>query len=196
MRNTIAPILLSFLLSPVLFAVARGGDEPAQRFLLESSRQPGQIDRVVVVLEIAGERLVKGKQGVQRVAVSGVANLSYDEKTLAVEPDGRARSVRWYDKAAANIQVAEQKSERSLRPERSLIAVALDADKPILFSPRGELSSDELSLVGEVPGNTLALDHVLPSRPAAVGESWKLTEKAAAELLDIDQVRTRGSSAA
>ena len=88
------------------------------------------------------------------------------------------------------IQVAEQKSERSLRPERSLIAVALDADKPILFSPRGELSSDELSLVGEVPGNTLALDQVLPGRPAAVGESWKLTEKAAAELLDIDQVRS------
>ena len=190
MRNVVASILSALFLSPLFFAAARGADEPARTFLLESNRQPGQIDRVVIVLEIAGQRLVKGEQGVQRVAVSGVANLTYDEKTLAAGPEGHARSVRWYEKAAATIQVAEQKSERALRPERSLIVAALDADKPILFSPRGELSSDELSLVGEVPGNTLALDQVLPGRPAAVGDTWKLTEKAAAELLDIDQVRS------
>ncbi len=189
MRNTLIWILLGFLQLPVFFAAVRGGDDPPQSFLLESNRQPGQIDRVVAVLEIAGERLVKGDHGVQRIAVSGVANLSYDEKTLAAGPEGRARSVRWYEKAAAQIEVAEQKSERSLRPERSLIAVVLDADKPLLFSPRGELNSDELSLIGEVPGNTLALDEVLPGRPAAVGETWTLSEKTVAALLDIDQIR-------
>ena len=66
-----------------LWGLPVGADDAAATYLIQTGRQPGQFDRVEVRLEIAGDRLRKNDDGVvKRVAMSGLANLVYDEKTL------------------------------------------------------------------------------------------------------------------
>jgi hypothetical protein len=159
-------------------------------YLLQSGRQAGQIDRVAIVLEIAGDRLEPADGQVHRVPLSGLGKLSYDEKTLdvAATPEGHARSVRYYDNAQAVIKVADKGDKQSLRPVRRLIAVDVEAGKSTLFAPRGTLSSDELDLI-DISGNTLLLDHLLPPKPVAVGGKWRPAEKALGMILQLDEIR-------
>ena len=183
---------LGLFFASCLWGLPVGADDPAATYLIQSGRQPGQIDRVEVRLEIAGDRLRKNDEGVvKRVAMSGLANLIFDEKTLevAATPEGLARSVRYYERADAVIKAGEEGHKPALRQERRLVAVELDAYKTTIFSTRGTLTSDELDLINQVPGNTLLLDQVLPGRPVAVGQRWKLSDKFLAALVVVDEVR-------
>ena len=49
---------------------------------LRSPRRPGQVDRVAVLLEVGGDCIERGEEKEERVAMSGVAKLTYDEMTL------------------------------------------------------------------------------------------------------------------
>ena len=175
-----------------LWGLPVGADDAAATYLIQTGRQPGQFDRVEVRLEIAGDCLRKNDDGVvKRVAMSGLANLVYDEKTLdvAATPEGLTRSVRYYERADAVIKAGDEGNKPALRQERRFVGVELDACKATLFSPRGTLTSDELDLINQVPGNTLLLDQVLPGRPVAVGQKWKLADKFLAALVVVDEVR-------
>ena len=108
---------------------------------------------------------------------------------MAATPEGLARSVRYYERADAVIKAGDEGNKPALRQERRLVGVELDACKATLFSPRGTLTSDELDLINQVPGNTLLLDQVLPGRPVAVGQKWKLADKLLAALVVVDEVR-------
>ena len=190
MKNFVAAFSLAAWMAVGSGAFSARAADPPPTYVVQSGRQPGQIDRVVIVLEVAGDHLEKNNEGSNRVAMSGAANLSYDEKNLdvAATPEGHLRSARSYDKAEAIIKVGEASSKPALRPERRLIAVDLEGYKATLFSPRGLLTDEEMDLI-DVSGNTLLLDQVLPSKPAAVGEKWKLSEKLLAALLGLDDVR-------
>ena len=167
----------------------RAKDAPAT-YLIQSGRQPGQLDRVVIVVKVAGDRLERAEEGVHRATLSGLANLSYDEKTLelAATPGGHSRSVRYYDNAHVVFKVGDKGDQQTLRPERRLIGVDVEADKCTLFSPRGTLTSDELDLI-DLSDNTLLLDCLLPERPVAVGQKWRPADKDLQKILQLDEVR-------
>ncbi len=190
MKNSALLTRLVVLSATLLGATLLRADEPAATYLLESGRQPGQLDRVVIVLEIAGDRLDPAGEHVTRVALSGSGNLSYDEKTLeaAATCDGHSRSVRYYDDARAVIKVGDKGDKQSLATARRLIAVDVDAGKSTLFSPRGMLTSDELDLI-DISASTLLLESLLPPKPTAVGQKWRPADKALAMILQLDEVR-------
>jgi hypothetical protein len=177
------------MLPTLLVILQVRADEPAATYVIQSGRQIGQIDRVELKLEVAGDRLEPGDGKVERVPMSGLANLSYDEKTLdlADASGSHARSIRFYDKANAIAKVGEDGSKSELRPERRLIGVDLFPQRATLFSPRGLLNSDELDLI-DAPGNSVLLDQLLPAKPVAVGDKWRLSDKLMAGVLGMDEV--------
>lgn len=163
--------------------------QPKQTYQLRSERKPGQIDRVSALLEVGGEVIAKIDGKDDREKISVVCNLAYDEKTLDASVGSAAgwRSIRYYDKAVAELKIGREGLKPTLRPERCLIGVKINAAAATLFSPRGPLTRKELELI-DVLGNSLLLDRFLPQEAVVVGQSWRHSEKLMASLLGLDAV--------
>jgi hypothetical protein len=124
------------------------------------------------------------------------ANLLYDEKIteVGVGTGYGQSSVRHYASAQAHIAYSEGSVEPKLREDRSIVAVATtvkdrkNQPRPIVFSPLGPLTRDELELI-DVPACSLLIDALLPNRGIAVGSSWQLTCPQLAVLLGLDHVK-------
>lgn len=158
-------------------------------YRLQSGRKQGQIDRVVVLLEVGGDVVAKVLDKEDRQKTSVLCNLAYDERTLHTSTDARPglRSVRWYDKAEAVVKVGKVDLKPTLRPQRRIVGAETDFQRVTMFSPHGPLTRDELELV-DVLGNTLLLDRLLPQDPVAVGGSWEHPQKLLGGLLGLEAV--------
>jgi len=156
---------------------------------LQSSREPGHVDRVAVVLEVGGDVIGKVEGKIERAKMSVACNLGYAEKTLEVpdDDDGRWKAVRYYDQAAAVVKVDEDGVSLTLSPRRQLIEAEIDGEQVTLFCPLGPLTRDELELI-DVQGNSLLLDRFLPRQPVAVGDTWKHSDELMAALLGLERV--------
>ena len=193
MRRTLIPVAALVLI--ITLGLSRGvtaesaGAKPTH--LLRSTRKVGQIDRVQAELVVVGHVSQRVGKEVKRMKMGVRGELDYDEKTLEMSPgDGsRRRSVRYYDKAEAAISVAEARVKPTLGARRRLVAVEIDGTETTLFSPRGELATDELDLI-DILGNSLLLDRLLPEKPVSVGDRWKLPEELIVAMLRIDAAGT------
>lgn len=159
---------------------------------LVSRRTAGTVDRVEVLLEVAGDlKLGEGQGGTPLVTqkMKTVAQLAYEEKTVAAaSPPGQAaRAWRYYDRAEAEIKVGQETFAPRLRQSRRLIGANLAKGKTVLFSPHGTLLRDELDLV-DVVGNSLLLDHLLPADRVTVGDRWKVPAEVVAALFSVEHV--------
>jgi len=156
---------------------------------LRSGRTPGALDQVVVLLEVGGDVKLVEDGKVKRVKMSAVGNLAYDEKSLELPTgsDRCLRSVRYYNKATAVIKVGDGGVKPTLRNDRRLVGVEADGPTVTLFSPEGTLSRTELDLI-DVLGNSLLLDRLLPEKPVAIGDSWKVPKDVVTALLGLNAV--------
>lgn len=154
-------------------ALAVAASDPGTTYSLKSARRPGSIDRVVGVLEVNGVLKSPRKEKVEQSKMGVDATIAYDERTLRVPsaPSDSLRSVRYYDRAEAKIDVPDGKLAPKLPADRRLMAVEIKDAKVTLFSPQGRLSRDQLDLV-DLPANSLLLDGFLPAEPVAKGDTW------------------------
>ena len=189
MRRTLIPVAALVLL--ITLGVSCGESAGAPTHLLRSTRKVGQIDRVQAELVVVGHVSQRVGKEVKRMKMGVQGELDYDEKTLKMSPDAgsRRQSVRYYDKAEAAISVAEARVKPTLDARRRLVAVEIDGTEATLFSPRGELTTDELDLI-DILGNSLLLDRLLPEKPVSVGDRWKLPEELIVAMLRIDAAGT------
>lgn len=180
----------------IVLLVANGwtvwGAEPAKSVSLKSRRSAGTVDRVEVTLEVGGDLLPSEEWKVEKLKMTASGTVRYEERSLELPTQGKGalRSIRFYDKAEATIKVGSDESKPHLRDERRLIGVEVDAAKsprPLLFSPRGTLTSDELELV-DLTVNSLVADWLLPDKPVSVGESWKNSDQAMAAMWNLERV--------
>ncbi|MEN6493892.1 MAG: hypothetical protein ABFD16_06335 [Thermoguttaceae bacterium] len=164
-------------------------DEKTPSYTFRSQRAVGAVDRVESALDLGGEQKIVEDSKVQRFKMSGLANLTYDERTLELAKESKAavRAVRYYDKATATLQIDTVKTTPTLREERRLIGAAIDGTKAMLFSPRGPLTRDELDLVDPL-GNSLLVERFLPEKPVAIGEKWEHSAELMTALLGLDAV--------
>ncbi|MGA2062874.1 MAG: hypothetical protein ABSG67_20565 [Thermoguttaceae bacterium] len=164
-----------------------GADKAKYEFL--NSRNPGQIDRVKVEWKVGGEVIDVVDKKEHREKLSVVCNLDYEEKTLQVPTKAQdlSTSLRYYHQAEAAEKIGEHAFKPVLRHERSLIAVRISSQKPLLFCPGGSLTGEELELV-DVQGNSLLMDRFLPDKPVAPGDAWQPSEELMAQLLGLDEV--------
>jgi hypothetical protein len=154
-----------------------------------NSRKPGQIDRVKVEWKVGGEVIDVVDKKEHREKLSVACNLDYEEKTLQVPTKNQdlSASLRYYRQAQAATNIGQRAFKPVIRPERSLIAVRISSQKPLLFCPSGNLTRDELELL-DVQGNSLLMDRFLPDRPMAPGDAWQPSEELLAQLLGLDEV--------
>jgi hypothetical protein len=108
---------------------------------------------------------------------------------LKVATDGEDvwRSVREYQAVSARVKVGDSQFQPTLPPEHRLIAVEAAKQAALLFSPRDNLTRDELDAI-DVQANSLFLDRLLPPEPVAVGASWPHAEELLAAMLGLDEV--------
>lgn len=166
--------------------------EPAKTVSLRSRRAPAAVDRVEVTLEVAGDLLPSEEWKVGKLKMIASGAVHYQERSLELPAAGKGalRSIRFYDKAEATIRVGSDEAKPRLRDQRRLIGVEVDAaksPKPILFSPQGMLTSDELELV-DLTVNSLVADWLLPDKPVSVGESWKNSDQAMAAMWNLERI--------
>lgn len=161
----------------------------AEKYHLESSRNPGDLTAVRVELEVGGELKVVADGKVKPLKMNVLGKLAYQEKLLGGLANGQtgARYVRHYDLAEAKIKIEDGEVLPQLRDERRLIVVDAQADQGLLFSPQGPLTREELDLL-DVPANSVWLDALLPAKPVAIGEKWRHSERLLAALLGLDAV--------
>lgn len=161
----------------------------SQTYSFRCQRGLGTIDRVESALDVGGELKVADNNKVKRLKMTVLANLVYDERTVEVpgKAQGVWRSIRYYDKAGAGIQVDNDGTKPALRDERRLMGVAIEGPKVTLFSPQGALTREELDLV-DLLGNSLLMDQLLPDQPVKLGQQWSHSADLMAGLLGLDAV--------
>jgi hypothetical protein len=160
----------------------------AEKHLLKSHRQPHELTRVEVAVQMGGDlKLVTDGQPKQ-LPMSVVANLKYDEQLLATDDQRPTRAIRYYDDARAVIKVDKGGEKPALDNAHRLIAVEKQAKRAaVLYCPAAPLAREELDLI-DVPGNSMLVDQLLPAEAIALGQSWKLSDQGLCELLGLDAV--------
>ena len=71
--------------------------------------------------------------------------------------------------------------------DRRLIVVSMGEERPILHSPAGPLSREQLELI-DVQGNSARLHALLPDKAIKVGDSWPNTNNALKDILGLDAI--------
>ena len=192
MKNAASFFFLFALASAATAAVENNVDHKAdsQSYELHSARQSGDLTRVQIVLDVGGDlKFQPGAEKADPLKMMVAARLAYDEKLVEMptRPDGIVRAIRHYDNATAELKIGPNQVQPILRPQRRLIAVKFDGTRPLLFSPEGSLSREELDLL-DVPGCSAAVDQLLPAGRVAVGDHWPHSDRLMAGLLGLDEV--------
>jgi hypothetical protein len=77
------------------------------------------------------------------------------------------------------------RSLRGLRPDRRLIVAQRSKGRSLVYCPGGPLTRDEVDLTND-HFDTLCLTGLLPGKPTAVGESWKVPNAVAQALCNFE----------
>jgi len=187
-----SPLRLSLTLSVVVLSITCSvtrAEEPTT-VRLDVGTKIDRLTRVTAELEVGGELRLQNQAGKITTAPMSVSGaVEYDERILEADPKlvPNRRSIRNYRTAEANVVINNQELEPDLRDERALIGVAVKSGRPLLYSPQGLLTAEELDVI-DLPGNTLFLDMLLPNEEVAVGKTWKTADQVLAALLSLENV--------
>jgi hypothetical protein len=172
-----------------LVATGTGAADPVA---LREEARPGQTAQVTVTLKAAGLYRPQPTPGAgggpdpkpldQKVE----ARLGFDERVLALGPDGAAsRTARRVNEASSAINGEVRPLAARLRPEVALLVAERRDGAIAVHSPGGPLTRSELELV-QGAGDPLALAALLPGKPVAVGARWTVGPDAARSLSGYD----------
>jgi hypothetical protein len=162
----------------------------AQTHALKEAPLAGTYFHVKLRLSLAGELKIRQENKVNPLKQKASADHDFLERILDADESGPARkAARVYKLARAEITTGEQTSQRTLRPEMASLMVAQRyKDEPLVFSPKGSLTRDELDLVQHF--DTLHLPGLLPGKDVASGATWKIANATVQALCSFDGLTT------
>jgi hypothetical protein len=170
----------------VLLIVAPAGR--AQTCTLAEEIKAGDCFDVHIDMKLSGEmRIVKDGKTVP-LKLEANASHVYPERVLAVAAGGIVqKTARVYQTARATITLGDNRSERTLRPERRLFVAQHYRDVAMLYSPSGALTREELALTAE-QFDSSAVTGVLPGKDVAVGDTWSVPASVVQALCNFEGV--------
>jgi hypothetical protein len=192
MTSRLAVSSRRFAATLAVCAVLSGYAVAEEKVSLKPNRSAGDLTRVSAKLEVRGDLKSQSKGAETKTPLTVVGDLRYDERLLAWgrEIIDDSRAVRYYAQADAHIAVNGQAlPDRSLDEGKRLIVAQVSRGRGSSFAPRDMLTRDDLDMV-TLPGNTLAIDRILPDEPVAVGETWKPSADAITLLCDLDEAES------
>ncbi len=158
----------------------------AQNFLLRETAKPGDCYRLDLNMSLQGEMRFRREDKDATMPLTASAKHVFPERVLALSPTGLpAKTARVYEEARATITVGKDSGERTLRKDRQLIVAQRNKDIPLVYSPTGPLSRQELELTSEHL-DTLHLAGLLPGKEVSVGDTWKVTNSVAQALCNFE----------
>lgn len=162
------------------------GAPPEGAVALREQASPAGTGRYNIELTAKGTLTPEGDPTPRPIAVEVKTRFAFDERVVAVGPDGAPqRAVRHVRQAAGAIGGGGRPLSSLLRPEVSLL-VAEGRDGGIFtYSPGGPLTRSELDLV-QTSADPLLLGSLLPETPVSVGETWAIGSSAARALTDYE----------
>jgi hypothetical protein len=157
--------------------------------LVSSQALAGDETRYVLSEPDDGARVVRVTSHLSAQGTKRTRSEPDPKKTLALEVDGRFiyverrlpgtgldasayRSVRYYERARAELQVENTPTSVRLSDPLRLIVAGCRNEGMELFSPSGPLTSGELELL-QVPADSLPILALLPGDSVTVGETWR-----------------------
>ncbi len=130
----------------------------------------------------------KNKPAARPLALSGDSAVEYDERVLAVAPDGQVtKTLRSCRRMDFQRTVAGRPQQSSLRPEARRLVLLRHRNTEVPFSPDGPLTWGEIDMV-RTDVFTPALTGLLPQGPVRVGDRWTASRAAVQELTDLERI--------
>jgi hypothetical protein len=156
----------------------------SERFAISDTHEPGEIQRVKVVMEARGQ--ITAEDGKTTYPMSATAQMVYQERWYSA---GSPRtSVRHYEKALARLKVGESADEVVLPIEKQTVVVNVEPGSAAqMYAPGQHLSRRELDAI-RIPGNSLLLSGMLPKEPVQAGDMWTPDAASLAGILQLDEV--------
>jgi hypothetical protein len=174
-------------------AILGMGDGAPEAVALRSTARVGDSARVVIALEAEGSFLEAVAPGGTEKAVAPrprrlkvQTRTEFVERVMGLDAEERvARAARWVIQAAAALNGEIRGRATAIRPEVALLVAERREESVVVFSPAGPLTRSELEVV-EVVGDPLALAGLLPDRPVARGDRWRVGGDAVRGLSGYD----------
>jgi hypothetical protein len=180
------------ILCGLLLATANGSEPAKSQLAAEAASDAansGPVSSTVkIVLEVKGSLFTgtdKSRAKSKELPFRAIANLTYSE--AIEETVGSERASRRYHEAVSQIDVSNRAKTVAIRDNRKAIRCDFSSDPPLIFSPDGPLTRDELDLL-TLPFNAAAVDHLLPQDEVKPGMSWTHEPGLLAKLLNLDAV--------
>ena len=177
-------------------ATCSGGESTTDLADVRSKRHP--------LLRVRIEIDVKGNVNVARnpldsdsktdtLPIESVATLDYEERPLMPSnADDRSEVVageRYYHEAKSSSVLSKTKLNKTLRDPLRHVVVNRESLPETLYSQENFFTQDELSLL-RCPVSSLAVDHLLPSEPVAVGDRYELDRDALTSVLNLTAIES------
>jgi hypothetical protein len=157
----------------------------AQTYPLVETVKAGDCFRLSLDMKLSGEIRLRQDGKMVPIKLQGTGLHEFPERVLAVGSTGLPEKVaRIYDQAKVLITRGRDESAMTLRPDRKLIVAQRHDDQPLLYSPAGSLSRDELDVTEHL--DVLNLVGLLPGKAVAVGESWKIPSPVVQALCNFE----------
>lgn len=143
-----------------------------------SFKEQPQVDdclKIELSLNLKGEMQVQRDGKMVSIPMIATANHHFEERIIHLSTTGIADKVaRNYSKAEALFNIEGNKTERTLRKQRSLIVAQRPENSIFVYSPKGPLSREEIELTGE-HFDTLSIANLIPKGQLPT-EAWKLKD--------------------
>jgi hypothetical protein len=170
-------------------------------YLLEPNLKAGLQSIIEIELKVGGDLLVQENTpseppadssiqkipATEKLPMSVVAKLRYEEQMLAWSAKDVSRSLRYYDTAQATFKVGAENLKRTMPDSQRLVLTEIRDSLVTMNGLNAPLTRNQIDLL-HVVGDTLVLDRLLPGQRLAEGENWNHDAETIGALLGMDNV--------
>jgi hypothetical protein len=158
----------------------------AQPVDISEKLQPGDCFQVQMEMKLTGQLKIARQGTTSPLKLEAAGTIDLLEKVLSATAEPLAEKVaRKYETARASITVGSDKSERTLRSDRRLIVAQRHKDTPLVYSPSGSLTREEVDLTQQHL-DTLFVTGLLPGKAVEIGASWKVPSHVVQALCNFE----------
>ncbi len=178
------PFVFLAVVCPIPCSVAQEAVRLSERF------DPSDATHVEVKVSLAGRLAVPDDKGQPKVvAVAGTSALSYDERHLPRDHTDADKVLRVYQAVKFERTVEGRQETAELRAVVRRIVVQRSREgRKAPFSPDGPLTAGELDVVRTDLFSPVLIPGLLTDREVKLGDNWKASPGAVADLTDFDPV--------
>jgi hypothetical protein len=175
----------SRMLASLVVTVSLGAPGLAQTYSLKEAPVAHKYFQIQLEMALTGEIRVLHAGKPVPLKQAARAKHVFAQRVLAVGAGGLAdKCAQLYKTATASITVGKETSDRTLRPERTLMVAQRHNDQGLIYCPGGPLTREELELTEHF--DTLYLPGLLPGKAVPVGAHWKVGNRVVQALCNFE----------